>query len=98
MNRQTKRMMQRQGHVDREGAPTRREAPARTAPRPAEKRLKASEYLRQVRAELRKVAWPTRKEVIHYSTIVFIALVLLTGIIFGLDFLFGKGVIWLFEA
>ena len=98
MNRQTKRMMQRQGQVDSEGAPARREAPVRTAPRPADKRVKAGEYLRQVRAELRKVAWPTRKEVIHYSTIVFVALMLLTALIFGLDFAFGKAIIWLFKT
>jgi preprotein translocase subunit SecE len=93
-----KRMMQRQGQVGRDGEPVRREPPVRTAPRPAEKRIKVSEYLRQVRAELRKVAWPTRKEVIHYSTIVLVALLILTALIFGLDFAFGKGVIWLFEA
>ncbi|MFN2505863.1 MAG: preprotein translocase subunit SecE [Acidimicrobiales bacterium] len=90
--------MQRQGQMDRDGAPMRKDPPTRTAPRPADKRVKAGEYLRQVKAELRKVAWPTRKEVIHYSTIVLIALVLLTGLIFLLDFAFGKGVIWLFEA
>ena len=93
-----KRMMQRQGQVDREGNPARKEAPVRAAPRPAEKRIKPAEYLRQVRAELRKVAWPTRKEVIHYSTIVFIALVILTGLIFGLDYSFGKAIIWLFKT
>jgi len=98
VNRQMKRMMQRQGQVGRDGEPVRREPPVRTAPRPAEKRIKAGEYLRQVRAELRKVAWPTRKEVIHYSTIVLVALLLLTGIIFGLDFSFGKAVIWLFKT
>ena len=98
MNRQMKRMMQRQGQVDREGTPVRREPTTRTAPRPADKRVKAGEYVRQVRAELRKVAWPTRKEVIHYSTIVLIALVFLTALIFGLDLAFGKGVIWLFDA
>jgi preprotein translocase subunit SecE len=92
-----KRLMQRQGQIERDGTP-RREAPTRAAPRPPEKRVKAGEYLRQVRAELRKVAWPTRKEVIHYSTIVFIALVILTALIFALDFAFGKGVIWLFES
>ena len=98
MNRQMKRMMQRQGQVDREGSPVRREPPARTAPRPPEKRVKAGEYVRQVRAELRKVAWPTRKEVIHYSTIVFVALLLLTAVIFALDLAFGKGVVWLFKT
>ena len=98
MNRQMKRMMQRQGQVGRDGEPVRREPPVRTAPRPADKRIKAGEYLRQVRAELRKVAWPTRQEVIHYSLIVLLAVLVLTGLIFGLDFFFGKAVIWLLKT
>jgi preprotein translocase subunit SecE len=91
-------MMQRQGQVDADGAPARREAPPRPAPRVATKeRVGPSEYARQVRGELRKVAWPTRAEVINYSIIVLLALVLLTGIIFGLDWVFGKAVIFLFK-
>jgi preprotein translocase subunit SecE len=91
-------MMQRQGQVDADGAPARREAPARPAARVATKeRVGPSEYARQVRGELRKVAWPTRAEVINYSIIVLLALVLLTGIIFGLDWVFGKAVIFLFK-
>ena len=98
MNRQMKRMMQRQGQVGRDGEPVRREPPVRPAPRPADKRIKAGEFLRQVRAELRKVAWPNRAEVIHYSAIVLVAVVLLTGLIFGLDFVFGRAVIWLLKT
>jgi preprotein translocase subunit SecE len=93
-----KRMMQRQGQVDADGAPARREAPPRSPARVATKeRVGPAEYARQVRGELRKVAWPTRAEVINYSIVVLIALVLLTGIIFGLDWGFGKAVIFLFK-
>ncbi len=96
-NRQMKRMMQRQGHVGADGAPVAREAKQRPAARAPKERVGFAEYVRQVRAELRKVAWPTRAEVINYSILVFIALLILTGLIFGLDYAFGKGVIWLFE-
>ncbi|MGI9032868.1 MAG: preprotein translocase subunit SecE [Acidimicrobiales bacterium] len=100
-NRQMKRMMQRQGQVDAEGAPVARKESQRTqnrpAPRPTKERVGPAEFTRQVRAELRKVAWPTRAEVINYSIVVFMALVLLTGLIFGLDYLFGKLVIVLFK-
>jgi preprotein translocase subunit SecE len=93
-----KRMMQRQGQVDADGAPARREAPPRPAARVATKeRVGPAEFARQVRGELRKVAWPTRAEVINYSIVVLIALILLTGIIFGLDWTFGKAVIFLFK-
>ena len=92
-----KRMMQRQGQVDADGSPMRKETQSRPAPRPAKERVGAVEFTRQVRAELRKVAWPTRAEVVNYSIVVFVALVFLTGIIFGLDYLFGKAVIYLFK-
>ena len=91
-------MMQRQGQVDSAGSPTRREAPRPPAARVATKeRIGPAEYARQVRGELRKVAWPTRAEVINYSIVVLMALLLLTGIIFGLDYVFAKGVIFLFK-
>ena len=98
MNRQMKRMMQRQGQMAADGTPAVREPAARPTPRPPSERTKPGEYLRQVRAELRKVAWPTRAEVANYSVIVLVALVILTGLIFGLDWLFGKGVLFLFKT
>jgi preprotein translocase subunit SecE len=98
VNRQTKRMMQRQGQVGADGSPVaqKRERP-RPQPRPVEKRTTPAEFFRQVRAELRKVAWPSRDEVINYSVIVFIVLVILIGLIFGLDYVFGKFVFFLFK-
>ena len=93
-----KRMMQRQGQVDADGSPVmRKETPSRPAARPAKERVGPAEFTRQVRGELRKVAWPTRAEVVNYSIVVFMALIVLTGIIFGLDYLFGKAVIFLFN-
>ena len=99
MNREMKRLMQRQGQVDAEGAPARREAPTRPAAARAatRERVGPAEYARQVRGELRKVAWPTRAEVVNYSIVVFVALIFLTAMIFGLDYLFGEAVIFLFR-
>ena len=98
MNREMKRMMQRQGQVDADGSPARREAPRPPASRTATKeRIGPAEYTRQVRAELRKVAWPTRAEVVNYSIVVLLALVLLTALIFALDYVFAKAVIFLFK-
>ena len=98
MNRQMKRMMQRQGQVDAEGSPVaqKRERP-RPQARPADKRTSPTEFFSQVRAELRKVAWPGRDEVVNYSVIVFIVLVVLIALIFGLDYVFGKFVFYLFK-
>ncbi|MGH9184158.1 MAG: preprotein translocase subunit SecE [Acidimicrobiales bacterium] len=98
MNRETKRRLQRQGHIGADGAPTRPKQPPRQPPRPSAERTGPRQYVQEVRAELRKVAWPHREEVVRYSVIVLFALVVLTSYIFGLDLLFAKGVFLLFES
>jgi preprotein translocase subunit SecE len=98
MNRQTKRMLQRQGQLDAEGAPARQRRPAAPPSRaPARERTGPRQFLKEVRAELRKVAWPTRSEVINYSIIVLVAIVILTAFIALLDYGFGEAVLSLFD-
>ena len=92
MNRQTKRMMARQG-TDKPKAPDRRAAAPVTTKR---ERTGPREYLNEVRAEMRKVAWPTRHEVVNSTIIVLIAVVVMTSLIFGFDYVSGKFVLWLF--
>ena len=53
-------------------------------------RTKPMEFIREVRAELRKVSWPTRPEVIRLSIIVFVALVVFTAGVFAVDYVFGE--------
>ena len=53
-------------------------------------------FLRQVVAELRKVIWPTRKELIAYTTVVLVFVLIMAGFIAGLDFIFTKGVLFVF--
>jgi preprotein translocase subunit SecE len=99
MNREQKRLLQRQGALNEDGtaARTERRSTVNRA-KPTEERTKPAEFVREVRAELRKVAWPTRKEVINYSIIVLIAIALLTAIISGLDYVFGSVVLSLFDT
>jgi preprotein translocase subunit SecE len=99
MNRETKRMLQRQGQLGPDGAParTKPQQRPRPAPRPVKERTTPRQYLREVRGELRKVAWPTRAEVARYSVIVLITVVVLTTFIFLLDYAFAKGVFFLFD-
>jgi len=96
MNRDTRRLLQRQGALGADGAPARqpRQAPA---PRPKEERTPPRQFLREVRGELRKVVWPTKPEVINYSIIVLITVVVLTALIAGLDWLFGTAILNLYE-
>jgi preprotein translocase subunit SecE len=97
MNRQTKRMLQKQGQLGDDGEPV---AQKRKAPPPKnrEQRVGPVQFIREVRGELRKVAWPTRDEVVNYSIVVLVTVVLLTALIFGLDYVFGEGVLKLLKA
>ena len=96
MNRQMKRMMQRQGQVGEDGAPAVKRPQQRPAPKPASQRTKPREFIKEVRAELRKVAWPTKSEVINYSLVVLVFLVIFTTIVAVVDWGFAKAVLWLF--
>jgi preprotein translocase subunit SecE len=97
MNREQKRLLQRQGDLDADGNPVRerRSAPSPTAPR--EPRTKPREFVREVNAELRKVAWPTRRETLNLSLIVFVFLLAMTGLIAGMDYVFSEGVFWIID-
>ena len=95
MNRQQKRMLQKQGEIDADGAPIRtRKAPAGA---PAQERTSPGQFLREVRGELRKVAWPTREETINYSIVVLITIVIMGAMIYGLDWMFSTFILELFE-
>jgi preprotein translocase subunit SecE len=72
------------------GAPSRRaKRKERTSPR---------QFLREVRSELRKVAWPARKELISYSLVVLVSVTLITLYITGLDYVFGQLILRMFSA
>ncbi len=98
MNREQKRMMQRQGQVGADGAPIAQpRQPRQPKGQAKEERATPMQFLREVRGELRKVAWPTRDEVVHYTVIVLITIAVMTAFVGVLDYLFGEGIFWLID-
>lgn len=53
-------------------------------------------FVREVVAELRKVIWPTRKELLTYTAVVVVFVTFMLAIVAGLDYLFAKGVLFVF--
>jgi preprotein translocase subunit SecE len=47
-------------------------------------------FTRQVAAELRKVIWPTRHELITYTTVALVFCILMAALVFGLDYGFAR--------
>jgi preprotein translocase subunit SecE len=53
-------------------------------------------FLREVVAELRKVHWPTRRQVVVYTFVVLVFVSFMVALIAGLDWVFAKAVFALF--
>ena len=95
MNRQMKRMQERQERRAKASPAERREAATTSARRSAaptekKKRAGARQFLKEVRQELRKVDWPSRRELISYTVVVLVTVIVMTSLVFGLDFVFSK--------
>jgi preprotein translocase subunit SecE len=93
-NRDQRRQLKKMGALTAQGTPTRTPPAPRTQREP---RTSPAQYLREVRAELKKVAWPTRPEVRKYSIVVLVTVVIVTAFVTLLDFLFGSGALSLYE-
>jgi len=92
MNRQAKRMMQRQKATTQDRVEAARQRRQVAAPE-RRKRVPWRQFLKEVRLELRKVIWPTKKELIGYTIVVLVAVVFLTSLVFGLDLGFSKSLL-----
>jgi len=60
------------------------------------KRTSPALFYRQVVGELRKVIWPTRKDLVTYTTVVLIFVAIMVAIVYGLDAGFGWVVLRIF--
>jgi preprotein translocase subunit SecE len=66
----------------------------REAKQPLPARL--SLFYRQVVAELRKVIWPTRRELITYTSVVIVFVLMVIAYVSVLDFAFAKAILAIF--
>jgi preprotein translocase subunit SecE len=57
--------------------------------------LNTKEFFRDTRAEMTKVSWPARNEVVGTTMVVIVATVVFALFLWGCDELFGRGVLWL---
>jgi preprotein translocase subunit SecE len=55
-------------------------------------------FIREVVAELRKVIWPTRKELLTYTAVVIVFVTVMLTIVALLDLGFAKAVLWVFGS
>jgi preprotein translocase subunit SecE len=53
-------------------------------------------YPRSVGSELKKVIWPTGREMVTYTVVTLVFLILITGLCTGVDLLAGEGIKFMF--
>jgi preprotein translocase subunit SecE len=79
---------------------TRGSAPEKAAKsgRPAkqEDRFNPVKFVREVAQELRKVVWPTRRELVTYTTVSLVFILIMVAIVTSLDYGFTKLVLVVF--
>lgn len=65
----------------------------KTAAAKPRRRGRVIQYFREVAAEMKKVTWPSKKELIAYTTAVLVLVAIFTVI----TFIFDSGMTWLFS-
>lgn len=70
-----------------------------SAPRSDEEKLGGgiTQYIPEVVSEMRKVIWPTASQMVVYTFVVIVFLVLMTALVSGVDFLAAQGIDKLFN-
>ena len=91
MNRELRRLAEREEQRDRDRR-------ARGAARRTRKRVSPIQFLSEVRTELKRVAWPTRRQVVIFTTVTLITAGAVTLYAFGLDMGFKRAVLSLLES
>ena len=88
MNRELRRLTEKEedrARRRRKGVPQKRKK-ERVGPR---------QYLREVRQEMKKVAWPSRRETYTFTSAVVVSTGFVTLLVFGLDLVFKNGILTL---
>ena len=93
LNREQKRTLKKMGALDEQGNPARQ---AR-APKAKDDRVGPGQYVREVREEMNKVAWPKWPEVRRYSIVVLVTVALFTTLIGFTDTGVGFFTDWLYK-
>jgi preprotein translocase subunit SecE len=90
-----RRTAARAGISEAKGAATPKRAAATTVKKP-NVFARLGRFLREVVAELRKVIWPTKNQMVTYTIVVIVFVTFMVALVGVLDLLFAKGVLAVF--
>lgn len=87
MNRELRRLQEKEEKRARD----RRDA--QVAARRKKERVGIRQFISEVRTELKRVAWPSRREVVTFTSVTLITSAFVTLYVFGLDLTLKRGVL-----
>ncbi|MEY4322451.1 MAG: hypothetical protein RL410_232 [Actinomycetota bacterium] len=61
-------------------------------------RTSVAEFLRETVSELRRVVWPTRKQVVTYTIVVVVFVTFMSVLVSAIDLLVGRGILVIFGS
>jgi preprotein translocase subunit SecE len=82
--------MQQKLGMEKKRAQQKKSGGTRKKSGPKKQRVTVSQFLTEVRAEMKKVTWPTRDDVVSYTIVVMVTVVLMGGLVYFADILFTK--------
>ena len=88
-SREMRRMQQKLG-MEKKRAQLKKGAGTKRKGGPKKQRVTVSQFLTEVKAEMKKVTWPTRDEVVSYTIVVVVTVVLMGGLVYLADIVFVK--------
>jgi preprotein translocase subunit SecE len=88
-SREMRRMQQKLG-MEKKRAQMKKSAGSKRKSGPKKQRVTISQFLTEVKVEMKKVTWPTRDEVLSYTIVVVTTVVLMGGLVYLADILFVK--------
>jgi preprotein translocase subunit SecE len=88
-SREMRRMQQKLG-MEKKRAQLKKSGGGGKKSGPKKQRVTISQFVTEVKAEMKKVTWPTRDEVVSYTIVVLVTVVLMGGMIYFADILFTK--------
>ena len=99
MNREMRRLSEREERRNKKSGGGRGRKPpiGGKGGAPSEERLgrfaRIAQFLREVRVELKRVGWPSRQQMVAFTTVTLITTTVLTLVTFALDFGFRRSVL-----
>ena len=95
MNREMRRLQEREERLQKKQGKRRPQRRPQQGQEQVSLLVRVRKFLREVRVELKRVSWPSREQMVAFTSVTVITSAAVTLFVFGLDFIFKEGILFL---